>query len=283
MRLAVVTVNWNGWEDTVACVRSLEAQTRRPEWVVVVDNASTNDSVARLRERCPGARLLESGANLGFAGGNNVGIRWALQRGADAVWLLNNDATAHADACAAIERALDEDQRVGVVGTPIYRADQRDRLQAWGGGWANLWTGRSAEFDQRVPDRRLDYVTGCSMALPRRALERSGLLDDAFFMYFEDTELCFRYRAAGWHLRVAEDAVVWHRGGASAVLSPRQLAWRNASLARFLRLHSPLFFPALAISAGLRATSMAARGQLAGAKAVVGDALRAMADVARAR
>lgn len=261
-RVAVVVLNWNGWRDTVACVESLRRQSVRPGWIVVVDNASTDESEARLRSLGSDITFLQSGANLGFAGGNNVGVRWALSQGADAVWLLNNDATAETQALEALVATWRRRPNIGAIGTRIYEANRRDTLQCWGGGWINLWTGRAREFSHEVPESKLDYISGCSLFIPRAVLERCGSLDEGFFMYFEDAELSLRYRAAGYELAVAVDAVVHHRGGASARPGRRQLQWRTQSLLRVLKLHAPSFKTSTVLSTALRGASMVAHGRL---------------------
>jgi GT2 family glycosyltransferase len=256
---AVILVNWNRWRDTLEAVRSVQAMRPAPGWVVVVENGSTDDSLEQLRAHCTGVELIHTAKNLGFGSGNNLGIRWALERGASGVWLLNNDAVADPAALGEILQLAEARPGVGTVGTRIYRADQREVLQCWGGGWANLWTGRSSEFDHEVPDAQLDYITGCSMYLPRAALERSGPFDEGYFMYFEDVDLGFRYRAQGWTLAVARGAKVWHQGGASTAGSPKQSAWRTQSLLRFFRLHAPNYPSSLALSTALRTASFARR------------------------
>jgi GT2 family glycosyltransferase len=273
-RVAVVVLNWNGWRDTVACVESLRRQRLAPAWIVVVDNASTDESEERLRALGADVTFLQSGANRGFAGGNNVGIRWALQQGADAVWLLNNDATADEGALEALVQTWRLRPRAGAIGTWIYEMARPSVVQCWGGGWINLWTGRAREYPYRVSEERLDYITGCSLFLPRRALEAAGLLDEGFFMYFEDAELSLRYRRAGFELAVAEGARVLHKGGASSRPGRRQLEWRTQSLLRILRLHAPSFLASTALSSTLRGASMLARGELAQVRALVEDVAR---------
>jgi GT2 family glycosyltransferase len=270
-RVAVVVLNWNGWRDTLLCVESLRRQTVRPTWIVVVDNASTDDSGARLRQLGSDVTFLQSGGNLGFAGGNNVGIRWALAQGADAVWLLNNDATADIGALEALLATWRNRPNAGAIGTLIYEMARPNVLQCWGGGWINLWTGRAREFSYRVDEEGIDYVSGCSLFLPRKAVERGGLLDEGFFMYFEDAELSLRYRKAGFSLAVAEGALVFHKGGASSAPGRAQLAWRTQSLLRILKLHAPSFPTSVGVSTALRAVSMVARRQWTQVNALVED------------
>lgn len=273
-RVAVVILNWNGWRDTIACVDSLRRQTVQPAWVVVVDNASTDDSERELRSACGEAHFIQSGANLGFAGGNNVGARWALEQGADAVWLLNNDATAAPNALEELVRTDEARPDVGAIGTRIYEMQRPEVLQCWGGGWINLWAGRAREFDAEVEERSLDYISGCSLYLPRRAIERCGLLDEGFFMYFEDAELSLRYRSAGFKLAVADGAHVHHKGGASSRPGRVQSAWRTQSLLRVLKLHAPSYLASLALSTLLRGTSMSVRGEWAQLRALFEDVAR---------
>lgn len=270
-RVAVVVLNWNGWRDTVACVESLRAQTLKPEWIVVVDNASTDDSVQALRAACSDVTLLESGGNFGFAGGNNVGVRWALAQGAEAVWLLNNDAFAEPDALAQLVQTDLARPDAGLIGTRIYEVSRPGVLQCWGGGWINLWAGRAREFDHPVPESAIDYVSGCSLYMTKRGLERSGLLDEGFFMYFEDAELSLRYRADGWALAVADGARVSHRGGASSRPGRKQSEWRTQSLLRVLKLHAPSYRASLVVSTALRGASMMVRREWSQLRALAED------------
>jgi GT2 family glycosyltransferase len=273
-RVAVIVLNWNGWRDTVACVESLRRQAVRPAWIVVVDNASTDDSREHLQALGADVTFLQSPANLGFAGGNNVGVRWALAHGADAVWLLNNDATADEQALASLVATQQRRPHAGAIGTRIYEMSRPSVLQCWGGGWINVWTGRAREFPQRVADERLDYITGCSLFLPRWALEQGGLLDEGFFMYFEDAELSLRYRALGFELAVADGAVVHHKGGASARPGRLQQSWRTQSLLRVLARYAPSYRASALVSTTLRGASMLLRREWAQAVALAEDVRR---------
>ncbi len=125
----IILLNWNGWKDTVECVESCRKLSYPDVRIVIVDNGSTDGSETRLRERFPDLELIQTGANLGFAGGNNVGIRYALEKGAEYVWLLNNDTIADAEALSALVQAAEDDQTVGMVGSKIvYHDDPRITL-----------------------------------------------------------------------------------------------------------------------------------------------------------
>jgi len=209
-----VIVNWNGWRDTLTCLDALRSTDYPELLVVVVDNGSTDDSVERIRAAHPEIRLLETGRNLGFAGGNNAGIRELLLRGVEYVWLLNNDTQPSSGAIRELVEMAETDFKLGAVGSILYHTSSPETVQAWGGGRINLWTGYSSHATTR--SGRLDFLTAASMLVRRKALEDVGLMDDRFFLYWEDAELCFRLRRKGWQLGVAHRAVVLHNVNASA-------------------------------------------------------------------
>jgi GT2 family glycosyltransferase len=210
-----VVVNWNGWRDTVMCVESVLAQEYPSLKILVVDNASTDDSVERIRGDFPALELVEAAANRGYAAGGNLGIRRALECGADFVWLLNNDTIAPPDTLAKLVAAA-SDSRTGMVGTVLRYMHEPTKIQAWGGGSIVRWLGFVRHF---CTPARLDadtFLTFASVLLRRELLETVGLLDQGYFMYFEDSDLSFRARGAGWKLAVAADTAVLHKEGGSA-------------------------------------------------------------------
>ena len=244
-RVTVVVLNWNGWQDTVACVKSLQLLIGVDCNILVVDNGSTDGSVTHIEDSLPGVEVLQTGANLGFGGGCNVGIRYALNAGAEYVWLVNSDATVDPGALAAMVRLADQNPSIGAVGSVLYEAGTADQIQLWGGGHINLWLGRSNHCVWAKP---VDFISGASMLLRRAALEDVGLFDEAnFFMYWEDTDLCFRLRRAGWLLAVAPDSHLWHKESASLGFgNPVLDLYATRSCVRFLRRHAP--FPVLSVA-----------------------------------
>lgn len=240
-RVHVVILNWNGFGDTSRCLRSLQHLRYLNYRVIVVDNGSTDDSESRIVEQFPGIELTQSGKNLGFAGGCNVGIRQALAEGTDFIWLLNSDTTVDPAALEALVDKIDTNPRIGAVGSAIYFMDEPHRLQAWGGGYVNFWLGRSGHFFKPVPDPNIQFLTGASLLISRSAVEAIGLLDEDFFMYWEDADFCFRLRRAGWNLAVAGESKVWHKGytsiGRGRVSSYQYF---NASASLFFKKYAPV-------------------------------------------
>jgi GT2 family glycosyltransferase len=243
-KVHIVVLNWNGCRDTFACLSSLQHLIYCNYRVLVVDNGSTDDSAQSIRRGFPAVELIETGRNLGFAGGCNVGIRHALAEGADFVWLLNNDTIVDPDALKALVDKATTDPTIGAVGSAIYFMEERESLQCWGGGYINFWMGRSANFVEPVDNERLQFITGASMLLPRSSIDEIGLFDEGFFMYWEDADYCFRLRCAAKELAVAGQSKVWHKTPASIGKgSVNSYHYFNASASRFMEKHAhiPLF------------------------------------------
>jgi GT2 family glycosyltransferase len=245
----IVLLNFQNWQETLSCLDSLKNLEYTNHHIVVVDNASPNDSVKQLRQAVPDLHLIESTKNLGFGGGCNLGIRAALEAQAEYIWLLNTDTRVDPKALEALVETAERDPRVGGVGSVIYDFEPPDQIQAWGGGKVNLWIGRS--WPLRTPGLP-DYLTGASLLLRAEALREVGLFDESFFFYWEDTDLSFRLKRAGWRLIVAKNSIVWHKGGASLGgwgNNPSFDFYYNASRVRFMKRWSP--FPPLAILIGV--------------------------------
>ena len=238
-KVFIIILNWNNFAETSACLYSLRHLDYANYVVLVIDNASTDDSVSRLRQTFPEVRFFESAKNVGFAGGCNCGIRNALAGQADYVWLLNNDTLVDASALRALVNRAERGSRNGAIGSALYFIDDPERMQVWGGGSIDFVLGRSSHFLRPVPEVQIEFITGASMLISRPAIESVGLFDEGFFMYWEDADLCLRLRAAGWNLGVAADSKVWHKGstfvGQGSVNSYRYF---NASAARFFKRHS---------------------------------------------
>ncbi len=237
--VSCIVLNWNGWEDTIECLNSLKECTYPQLTVILVDNGSTDDSVARIRAAHPDILLIQSGSNLGFAGGNNIGIRYALAHGADYVWLLNNDTKPAPGALSALVAKALTDGRIGAVASVCYFADAPSTVQAWGGARVNLWIGYGPLSTQPRNDDWFHSLNGASMLIARAAVEDAGLLDEGFFLYWEDTEFCLRLLKRSWRLAVAPDSHVLHKVNASTAGNKLILDRHyTASGLRLLRLHS---------------------------------------------
>jgi GT2 family glycosyltransferase len=248
--VAVVVLDWNGGDDTRACVDSVRASLWRPLDVWVVDNASREpvlDEVARCH---PGVRTIANASNLGYAGGNNVGIRAALEAGAEWVLVLNNDARLEPTAIAELMAVARTDPRIAAVGAKILRLEEPERLwMAWGEvdyrqSLVRL-IGEGAPDDDSFagPPRDVAWVSGCAILLSRSAIEAIGPFDEEYFAYHEEVDWCATAREHGLRIVFAPRAIVLHRGQASSggatFVSRRQyLTARN--MVRFVAKHGSL-------------------------------------------
>lgn len=245
MRIAALTVNWRRAADTLACLETLRVQQPAPK-IFVVDNASGDDSVARLQAGAPDVTLICSERNRGFSGGYNLGLRAALDWGAEAVLMVNNDTLLAPDMLPELLRWLAPD--VGAVAPFIYYADAPDIVWASGGSinrWTlekyDAWANRTAP-PNLPPVVARDFLTGCALLLPRSTLEQVGLFDEGFWLYYEDMDFARRIRRAGLRLLLATRARLWHKvslssGGSD---SPNERYWMARSSVRFFGKHSNL-------------------------------------------
>lgn len=218
-RLAAVIVCHRAPGRAVEAVRALAGSARPVDDVVVVDNGGA-DADALAAALGAAARVVATPRNLGFAGGANAGLRAALDAGADAVLLLNDDARLTPAALERLEAALAADG-VGLAGPALLAASPPHAVESAGLS-LDRRTGRLREVgrglrhaDVAGPPREVDGLSGCALLVRREALEATGGLDEGYFFYFEDLDLCLRARAAGWRAVVVPAAVAHHEGGAT--------------------------------------------------------------------
>lgn len=241
--VAIVTLNWNRPEDTLVCLESAAAQTYSHTRLVVVDNGSSDDSVARISAGCPSAVMVCNSRNLGFAAGANCGLRVALELGADFVFLVNNDTFFAPDMLARLMAQVTRD--VGMVTPAIFYA-ARPQVP-WSLGGQRHWLTLEKTGDGPAALRQvgasgvleLDYAVGCGVLLSRAMLTQVGLFDERFFMYYEDMDLSLRVRQAGFRILLVPAARMWHKvamssGGSD---SPAERYWMAESSVRFFAKH----------------------------------------------
>jgi hypothetical protein len=219
--IAMIVLNWNRREDTIECLQSLTGLDYLNCEFVVVDNGSTDGSVEAIQSAFPSIQLLINTENLGFAGGNNVGIRHALGGEADYIFLLNNDTVVDPALLDELVTTAEADPRIGLVGPKIYYYDQPDKL--WYAGAREQWLRRIPatvgldELDQGQYDqvRETAFIYGTAMLIHRRVLEDIGLFDERFFAYHEDADFCMRARQAGYRCVYNPRGVIWHKVSAA--------------------------------------------------------------------
>lgn len=236
--VGIVVVDFNGLDDTMACVESLLAQDHRPYRLVVVDNGSTVDEAATVQaafgDRVATIRRPDNG---GYGAAANTGIRWALERGAAFVWLLNNDTRIEADSLVELVAAMTSDPRIGIA-SPQIRAPAGPEAPAgiwYAGGTVDLAAGATEHLREPLSDDLgpIDtaFITGTAPILRRELIEDVGLFWEHLFLFWEDTDLCLRAQRAGWRTCVVPRAWIFHRvhGSMSSSVIARY-HYRNALL-----------------------------------------------------
>lgn len=249
--VAVIVLNWNGKQDTLECLRSLEHNTYAPVRTYVVDNGSSDGSIEELRRAFPPSdRLfyLANECNLGYAGGNNRGIVRALDDGADYVLILNNDTVVDPGMLTTLLGVARREPSVGILGPKVLCEPARHLLYSVGER-QSLWFNRRQIAVERpdradvVQPRDVDYVVGCAMLVSREFIERVGLLNETFFAYYDEVDWCFRGRRAGYRVMVVPVAVVYHKGEASSGkgMNPITAYYRTRNWIYFMRKHAAFY------------------------------------------
>jgi GT2 family glycosyltransferase len=243
--LSIIVLNWNTAAATLACLQSLhEPQSLESLEVIVVDNASADGSVKAIRESWPQVHVIANSENAGYARGNNHGLRVAGGRYAV---LLNSDTLVRPAMLNRLATFMDSHPEAGAVGPRLLTPDGTPQAFAFGNDPTPGYLLRRA-FNRLVLRRPLhdwatnttqevDWVSGACILLRRSALEQVGLLDESFFMYFEDNDLCLRLRRKGWRVYYFPAAVITHFGGESLKHNPRAQAAYATSLEYFYAKH----------------------------------------------
>ncbi|WP_336973141.1 glycosyltransferase family 2 protein [Sphingobium aromaticiconvertens] len=326
--ILIILVNWNGWRDSIACIRSCLMLDQPGIRIMLCDNESGDGSVEKILDwaegRCPapdamspiplgmrrpdgvalldrkqaedgadgdGAQLLivPTGGNLGFAGGNNIGLRWAMARGCDHAWLLNNDTVVRSDALSMLVRTMECDPSPGICGSVILDFEYPDRIQAIAGAMQrNTLQGRHigtglplASATQTSPQSLLRkgeflYPIGASILVSRPFLEQVGLMNEAYFLYYEESDWILRSQGL-FRATIAPESLVYHHMGASTGysqdgVSARALGYLYRSRLLAARLHAPNRLPMVVA----RMLWEAARGLLSGQRARTSAVLNAL-------
>ncbi len=235
--VAIVIINFNGEKDTVECLKSIQ-KLLTPNYkllTIVVDNGSEKEFRINNSELRIKPIIIRSEENLGFTGGNNLGIRHALENGAEYVMLLNNDTYIDSRVVSELVLVLESKESVGITAPKIYFApgfeyhkeryskDERGKVFWYSGGimdWENVIGHHRGvnEVDQGQYNTisETDFASGCCMMIKRSVLKKTGLLDDRYFLYYEESDLCERVKRAGYKILYVPKAVVWHKNAQSA-------------------------------------------------------------------
>jgi GT2 family glycosyltransferase len=215
-KIFVILLNWNGIKDTLECLASLQKVNYPNFQPLIVDNGSTDNSVAVIRASYPHVPILETKTNLGFAGGNNVGIEWALAHHAEWILLLNNDTLVDPNILLEFLCAAKAQPKAKILGAKILRYHEPKILDHLGGFW-NEKKGEFTSPEQGTLDhdyfnmRQVDYVCGAAFFMHRSVPKTIGLLEPRYFLFWEESDYCCRAKKAGIEIWTAPKAIVRHK------------------------------------------------------------------------
>lgn len=281
-KVGIIILNWNGYEVTKECLASLSNIDYPNYEVFLVDNGSVDGSPEKLAEEFAGITMIRNKENLGFTGGNNAGIRRALDESVDYVLLLNNDTEVAPQFLSELIRAAENDKQVGLLNPKIMYFEPSDRIW-YAGGSFNIWKGIASHRGSREVDRgrynsieEVTFITGCAFLIKVEVIRKIGLLDECFFYTCEDTDWSVRSLHAGYKALYVPSSVIWHKESMDVkrnagkafrdfynVRNSLLLARRHAKA-----YHWPSFLFCLALMVSYRAVGYSIRGEFNRVKAL---------------
>ncbi len=220
--ILIILVNWNGKNDTIECLDSLTKVTYENYSVLVVDNGSSDDSIIKIQEKYPHIPILQTHENLGFAGGNNIGISYGLKHDYTWVLLLNNDTIVAPNFLQEFMNCHQEEKKAKILGSKIYNYSDPQKIDHLGGMWDPVRADFTSLCQNKTEDgssfekmEKVDYVCGACMLIHRDVFQKVGLLEPSFFLFWEETDFCYRARKEGFETWTAPKAKIWHKINAS--------------------------------------------------------------------
>lgn len=235
-KIFIIVLNFNGKEVLPACLSSIFKSDYPNFEVVVVDNNSGDDSFNQARLLFSRAHFIKNPKNIGFSRGNNIGIRYVLEKFADYVFILNNDTTINKDTLSILSSAAKDNPSAGIISPTIFNADE----SLWFAGGTINWKKMKTEHLNQVKSETpyaTEYVSGCAMFVKKEVFKKIGLFDERFFLYYEDAEFSLRAKKAGFKLLVAPSTHITHYEQ-SNVLNDLKTYWLVVSGLMFFRIHS---------------------------------------------
>lgn len=218
-KVTIVILNWNGLGDTLECLGSIAGLGYQNFEIVVIDNGSDPREAEKIKVAFPAVAVLRHQNNLGYAAGNNRGIRYALEQGTDYVWLLNNDTAVAPDCLAELVAAAERHKRVGLLSPVIYHYATPFDIQFSGvllDRQQEVWiTLKSLQDTHAASQAGPVFLWGTALLVKRQVVDTIGLLDERYFAYQEDLDYCLRATAAGFQTLVVPEAVLRHKSARS--------------------------------------------------------------------
>jgi len=219
-KVFIIIVNWNGRLDTLECIESIKNNDYLNYEVVIIDNGSKE----KFQVTDSKIKVIYNKKNLGFSGGNNVGIKYALKNKADYVLFLNNDTIVSNNFLSKMVEIAEKDNKIGIIGPKIYFPNSK---KIWFAGGKINWLYNKGtmigydEIDNGQYDKpkiqETDYITGCCALIKKEVLEKIGLMPEEYFLYYEDTDWSLKAQKQGYKCVFTPEAIIWHKGSKSSI------------------------------------------------------------------
>jgi GT2 family glycosyltransferase len=250
-----VVLNWKNAEDTIECMSSLN-KVRVPVGetfkIICVDNNSMDGSLEKIKHAEPNVILLETGGNLGYAGGNNFGIRYALDHGADKVWILNNDTTADEHALIGLMEPFEKATGLGATGSLVMYYGDRNLVWFAGGKYKKFSGGTSHYLENKeydlsfagsIIEKKHDFLSGCSFMVSREALEKTGLLNENLYLLFEEMDFFCRMKKSGFSWVMSPESVIYHKVSRSPIFGALRLYYFTRNMIYISKKYFSFYLP----------------------------------------
>jgi len=263
-KVSIIILNWNSWRDTIECLESLQRLTYSNYQVIVVDNGSIDGSQKKIKNwilhnyQKNNIKIIEINNNLGFSGGNNVGIRYVLRKkDLKFIWLLNNDTVVEKNALKEMVITMNDNLKVAFCGSVILDYYNHDIIQTVGGGKINKFLGlprpimRNEIYNlERIQQNQIkpEYITGCSFLINVKHLRKIGFMDNTFFLYWEDTEWSERCKRKGFSLLYAPGSKIWHKKGNSSAILKKGAYYDSLNCLIFFKRYYPGNLPLVLVT-----------------------------------
>jgi GT2 family glycosyltransferase len=252
----IVILNWNNADDTIECLQSISNSDFQSYVPIVVDNGSTNGSDKEIRERFPAISMIKLASNLGYAKGNNVGIQYALESGADYILVLNNDTLIDETMLRKLVEFAETKPNAGIVGPLMFCADPENTLFA-AGSFINWYKGDTthrgmyqSEVDYPTPQipEPADFIVGCGALVSRKFVEEVGIMNTEYFLNYEDVEWGLRAWQNGFEVWFTPDSIMWHKVSSTlGKASPENTYYMTRNALLFFWKNAPIFWRWIAI------------------------------------
>lgn len=221
--VSIVILNYNGGQDVIECLQSVSRIDYPAYEVILVDNGSTDGSLQCIKKECPSIKIVENARNLGYADGNNTGIR---ESEASYILLLNDDTIIGKGILKDLIDAIEGEKNIGIAGPAVMYYDIPDRIWSAGAkiglfGYASH-LGKGHKMESCTLPVTVPYICGCAIMIKREVINKIGLLDAEYFAYYEDADYCFRARKAGYRCLYVPSPTVWHKVKAEWITNPVQ-------------------------------------------------------------